>query len=128
MSAKVPGFSNYQAEPFTLAVDTIPVSITVGAPHWLPEWGSTAILIVNPPADGDSVALCASGFSGGVADIPDNALLKAKVDTTATPPVAFGLTSLPIRWTDADAGNVTLVASGSFSAVCQWLPITEPGD
>jgi hypothetical protein len=128
MSAKVPGFSNYQAEPFTLAVDTVPAAITVGAPYWLPEWGSTAILVVSPPADGESVALCVSGFSDGVADIPDNALAKAKVDTTATPPVAFGLTSLPIRYTDADAGNVMLVASSSFSAVCQWLPITEPGD
>jgi len=128
MSAKVPGFSNYQTEPFTLAVDITPANITVGGVYWSPEWGSTAVLLVNPPADGESVALCTSGFTGAVADIPDNALVKAKVDTAATPSVAFGLTSLPIRFTDADAGNVTLVAGSSFNAVCQWLPITEPGD
>ena len=124
MSAKVPGFSNYGTEPFTLAVDTTPVSISVST--WNQADGNTAILLVSMPADGDSVALCTPTFSGAVTDIPDNALIKAKQDTAAG--VAFGLTSLPIRYTDADAGNVALVASGSFSAVCQWLPITEPGD
>jgi 4-hydroxybenzoate polyprenyltransferase len=78
------------------------------------------------PADGESVALCIPAFSGTVADIPDNALIKAKQDTATS--VAFGLTSLPIRYTDAAGSNVALVASSSFSAVCQWLPITEPGD
>jgi 4-hydroxybenzoate polyprenyltransferase len=88
--------------------------------------GSTAILVVQMPADGESVALCIPTFSGTVADIPDNALIKAKQDTATS--VAFGLTSLPIRYTDAAGSNVALVASSSFSAVCQWLPITEPGD
>jgi len=126
MSAKVPGFSNYQTEPFTLAVDITPATFGSTLGGWDPEMGSTAILIVSPPADGESVALCVSGFSGAVADIPDNALVKAKVDTAAS--VAFGLTSLPIRYTDAVNNNVALVASSSFNAVCQWLPITEPGD
>jgi hypothetical protein len=126
MSAKVPGFSNYQTEPFTLAVSTTPATFGSALGGWLPDMGSTAILIVSPPADGESVALCVSGFSGAVADIPDNALVKAKVDTAAS--VAFGLTSLPIRYTDAVNNNVALVASSSFNAVCQWLPITEPGD
>ena len=128
MSAKVPGFSNYQTEPFTLAVSTTPAVFGSLVGGWTADMGSTAILLVSPPADGESVALCVPGFTGTVADIPDNALLKAKVDTAATPSVAFGLTSLPIRYTDAAGSNVALVASSSFSAVCQWLPITEPGD
>jgi hypothetical protein len=126
MSAKVPGFSNYQTEPFTLAVDTTPATFGSSVGGWTPGMGSTAILVVQMPADGDSVALCIPGFTGVVADIPDNALIKAKQDTAAS--VAFGLTSLPIRYTDVEGSNVALVASGSFSAVCQWLPITEPGD
>jgi hypothetical protein len=124
MSAKVPGFSNYATEPFTEAVDTTPVAISVST--WNQADGNTAILLVSMPADGDSVALCTPTFSGAVTDIPDNALIKAKQDTANS--IAFGLTSLPIRYTDADTGNVALVASGSFNAVCQWLPITEPGD
>ena len=126
MSAKVPGFSNYGTEPFTLAVDTTPAVFGSALGGWSPDMGATAILLVSMPADGDSVALCTPTFSGAVTDIPDNALIKAKQDTAAG--VAFGLTSLPIRFTDALGGNVALVASGSFSAVCQWLPITEPGD
>jgi hypothetical protein len=126
MSAKVPGFSNYQTEPFTLAVDTTPATFGSSVGGWTPDMGSTAILVVQMPADGDSVALCASAFLGVVADIPDNALIKAKQDTATS--VAFGLTSLPIRYTDVEGSNVALVASGSFNAVCQWLPITEPGD
>jgi hypothetical protein len=124
MSAKVPGFSNYATEPFTVAVTTTPAVIPVTT--WAQADGNTAILLVQMPADGESVALCKDGFSGAVTDIPDNALIKAKQDTATS--IAFGLTSLPIRYTDADAGNVLLVASSSFSAVCQWLPITEPGD
>ena len=126
MSAKVPGFSNYQTEPFTLAVDTTPAPFGSSLGGWTPDMGSTAILVVQMPADGDSVALCIPAFLGVVADIPDNALIKAKQDTATS--VAFGLTSLPIRYTDAAGSNVALVASSSFSAVCQWLPITEPGD
>jgi hypothetical protein len=126
MSAKVPGFSNYQTEPFTLAVDTTPATFGSSLGGWSPDMGSTAILVVQMPADGESVALCIPAFSGTVADIPDNALIKAKQDTATS--VAFGLTSLPIRYTDAAGSNVALVASSSFSAVCQWLPITEPGD
>jgi hypothetical protein len=126
MSAKVPGFSNYQTEPFTLAVDITPATFGSALGGWSPDMGATAILLVSMPADGDSVALCSPTFSGAVTDIPDNALIKAKQDTANG--VAFGLTSLPIRYTDALGSNVALVASGSFSAVCQWLPITEPGD
>lgn len=124
MSAKVPGFSNYGTQPFTVSVDTTPVVFGSLLGGWSPDMGATAILLVQMPADGDSVALCAPAFSGTVADIPDNALIKAKQDTAAG--IAFGLTSLPIRYTDT--GNVALVASGSFTAICQWLPITEPGD
>lgn len=126
MSAKVPGFSNYATEPFTIAVDTTPAVFGSLLGGWSPDSGSTAILLVSMPADGDSVALCSPTFAGAVTDIPDNALIKAKQDTAAG--VAFGLTSLPIRYTDVTLGNVALVASGSFNAVCQWLPITEPGD
>jgi len=126
MSAKVPGFSNYQTEPFTISVSTTPATFGSLTGGWLPDSGSTAILVVQMPADGESVALCIPGFAGAVADIPDNALVKAKQDTTTS--VAFGLTSLPIRYTDVINNNDALVASSSFSAVCQWLPITEPGD
>ena len=126
MSAKVPGFSNYATEPFTLAVDTTPAVFGSLLGGWSPDSGSTAILLVSMPADGDSVALCIPTFLGAVTDIPDNALIKAKQDTAAG--VAFGLTSLPIRYTDVINGEVGLIASGSFNAVCQWLPITEPGD
>ena len=126
MSAKVPGFSNYGTEPFTLAVDTTPATFGSSLGGWSTDMGATAILLVSMPADGDSVALCTPTFSGAVTDIPDNALIKAKQDTANG--VAFGMTSLPIRYTDALGNNVALVASGSFNAVCQWLPITEPGD
>lgn len=126
MSAKVPGFSNYGTEPFTLAVDTTPATFGSSLGGWSPDMGATAILLVSMPADGDSVALCTPTFAGAVTGIPDNALIKAKQDTANS--IAFGLTSLPIRFTDALGGNVALVASGSFNAVCQWLPITEPGD
>ena len=126
MSAKVPGFSNYASEPFTIAVNTGPAVFGSLVGGWSPDSGSTAILLVSMPADGDSVALCSPTFAGAVTDIPDNALIKAKQDTAAG--VAFGLTSLPIRYTDVINGEVALVASGSFNAVCQWLPITEPGD
>lgn len=126
MSAKVPGFSNYASEPFTIAVNTGPAVFGSLLGGWSPDSGSTAILLVSMPADGDSVALCTPTFAGAVTDIPDNALIKAKQDTANG--VAFGLTSLPIRYTDVTLGNVALVASGSFNAVCQWLPITEPGD
>lgn len=126
MSAKVPGFSNYGTEPFTFAVDTTPAVFGSLLGGWSPDMGATAILLVSMPADGDSVALCTPTFSGAVTDIPDNGLIKAKQDTANS--IAFGLTSLPIRFTDALGGNVALVASGSFNAVCQWLPITEPGD
>lgn len=124
MAAKVPGFSNYATEPFSLALTTTPAAIPVTT--WAQADGNTAILLVSMPADGNSVALCTVGFAGATTAVPDNGLVKAKQDTAAS--VAFGLTSLPIRYTDADAGNVLLFASGSFSAVCQWLPITEPGD
>ena len=126
MSAKVPGFSNYGTQPFSFAVDTTPAVFGSSLGGWSSDMGATAILLVSMPADGDSVALCAPAFSGAVADIPDNALIKAKQDAANS--IAFGLTSIPIRYTDAIGGNVALVASGSFTAVCQWLPITEPGD
>jgi hypothetical protein len=127
MSAKVPGFSNYGSEPFTISVSTTaPATFGSLTGGWSPDSGSTAILVVQMPADGESVALCIPGFTGAVTDIPDNALIKAKQDTTTS--VAFGLTSLPIRYTDVINSNVALIASSSFSAVCQWLPITEPGD
>ena len=127
MSAKVPGFSNYGSEPFTISVNsTAPALFGSLTGNWSPDSGSTAILVVQMPADGESVALCIPAFAGVIADIPDNALIKAKQDATAG--IAFGLTSLPIRYTDAAGSNVALIASSSFSAVCQWLPITEPGD
>ena len=127
MSAKVPGFSNYQTEPFTISVDTTaPATFGSLLGGWSPDMGSTAILVVQMPADGDSVALCIPAFAGAVTDIPDNALIKAKQDTATS--VAFGLTSLPIRYTDVVNSNVALIASSSFNAICQWLPITEPGD
>ena len=128
MSAKVPGFSNYGSEPFTIAVNTTaPATFgSLSGNYWSPDSGSTAILVVQMPADGDSVALCIPGFTGAVTDIPDNALIKAKQDTATS--IAFGLTSLPIRYTDVVNSNVALIGSGSFNAICQWLPITEPGD
>ena len=126
MSAKVPGFSNYASEPFTIAVNTGPAVFGSLVGGWSPDMGATAILVVQMPADGNSVALCTPTFAGAVTDIPDNALIKAKQDTANG--IAFGLTSLPIRYTDVINGEVALVASGSFNAVCQWLPITEPGD
>ena len=126
MSAKVPGFSNYATEPFTISVSTTPATFGSLVGGWMPDSGSTAILVVQMPADGNSVALCTPTFAGAVTDIPDNALIKAKQDTATS--IAFGLTSLPIRYTDVTNTNVALVASSSFNAVCQWLPITEPGD
>ena len=125
MSAKVPGFSNYQTEPFTESVDTTPVALS-GAGGWSPDMGSTAILLIQMPADTEEIAICVNGFSGTTADIPDNALLKAKHDSANS--IYFGLTSLPVRYTDWFNGNVKLVGNGPIAAVCQFLPITEPGD
>ena len=125
MSAKIPGYSNYQTEPFTESVDVTPVAISGGG-GWSPDMGSTAILLVQMPADTEEIAICVSGFSGTTADIPDNALLKAKHDSANN--IYFGVTSLPIRYTDWINGNVKLVANGPLTAVCQFLPITEPGD
>lgn len=125
MSAKVPGYSNYQTEPFTESVDTTPVALSSGG-GWSPDMGSTAILLVQMPADTEEIAICKDGFSGTTADIPDNALLKAKHDSANN--IYFSLTSLPVRYTDWVNGNVKLVANGPITAVCQFLPITEPGD
>jgi len=126
MSAKVPGFSNYGTDPFTLAVDTTPAVFGSLLGGWSPDMGSTAILLVAMPADGESIALCTPTFSGTVADFPDSPIHKARQDSTSN--IAYSMTTLPIRWTDALGGNVALVASGSFNAVCRWIPVTEPGD
>jgi hypothetical protein len=126
MSAKVPGFSNYQTIAFTQAVTTSPVSFASNVGGWTPEMGSTAILCIQMPADTQQIAICKNGFSGTTANIPDVVFLKAKQDTANS--VAFSCVSLPIRYTDIASGNVRIVGSGSITAVCQFLPITEPGD
>lgn len=126
MSAKVPGFSNYATDPVSIAVDTTPVVFGSALGGWSPDMGSTAILLVQMPADGESVALCTPTFSGTVADFPDSSLHKARQDSTAN--IAYSMTTLPIRFTDALDGNVALVASSSFNAICRWIPVTEPGD
>lgn len=126
MSAKVPGFSNYATDPVSIAVDTTPVVFGSALGGWSPDMGSTAILLVGMPADGESIALCTPTFSGTVADFPDSPLHKARQDSTSN--IAYSMTTLPIRFTDALGGNVALVASSSFNAICRWIPVTEPGD
>ena len=126
MSAKVPGFSNYQTTPFTLAVTTSPASFGSSFGGWSPDMGSTAILCIQMPADTQQIAICKNGFSGTTANIPDAVFLKAKQDTANS--IAFSCVSLPIRYTDIASGNVRLVGNGTITAVCQFLPITEPGD
>ena len=126
MSAKVPGFSNYATDPVSIAVDTTPVVFGSALGGWSPDMGSTAILLVGMPADGESIALCTPTFSGTVADFPDSPLHKARQDSASN--IAYSMASLPIRWTDVDNGNVALIASSSFNAICRFLPITEPGD
>jgi hypothetical protein len=126
MSAKVPGFSSYQTTPFTLAITTAPSSFGSLTGGWTMEMGSTAILCIQMPADTQQIAICKNGFSGTTANIPDVVFLKAKQDTANS--VAFSCVSLPIRYTDIASGNVRIVGSGSITAVCQFLPITEPGD
>jgi hypothetical protein len=126
MSAKVPGFSSYQTTPFTFSLTTTPSSFGSLTGGWIMEMGSTAILLVQMPADTEEIAICVNGFSGVTSDIPDNALVKAKQDTANS--IAFGLTSLPVRYTDIASGNIRIVANGTITAVCQFLPITEPGD
>ena len=126
MSAKVPGFSNYQTSPFNFALTTVPASFGSLTGGWSPDYGSTAILLVQMPADTEEIAICVNGFTGTTSDIPDNALIKAKQDTANN--IAFGLTSLPVRLTDILNGNIRLVANGTVTAVCQFLPITEQGD
>jgi hypothetical protein len=78
------------------------------------------------PADGESIALCTSTFSGAVAEFPDSPLHKARQDSTTN--VAYSMATLPVRYTDIAGTNIGLVASSSFNAVCRFLPITEPGD
>jgi hypothetical protein len=124
MSAKVPGFSTYAGESFDLSVTSAGVAITLTETAWPEASGSTAILLIGMPADGNSVAIRPGGSAKAVTAIPDNALLKAKRDNAAS--VGFGLTSVPM--TRATAATIRLVASSTFTAVCQWLPVTEPGD
>ena len=126
MSSKVPGYSNYQTEPFSFPLTTAPAAFGSLMGGWSPDMGSTAILCVQMPADTEEIAICVNGFSGNTTDIPDNALLKAKHDSTNN--IYFGLTSLPVRWTDVLSGNVRLVANGNITAICQFIPITEAGD
>jgi hypothetical protein len=126
MSAKVPGFSDYSTDPFELAVSTTPAFFGSLTGNWSPSSGSTAILLVQMPADGESVALCTSTFSGAVAEFPDSPLHKARQDSTTN--VAYSMATLPVRYTDIAGTNIGLVASSSFNAVCRFLPITEPGD
>lgn len=125
MAATVPGYSNYQTEPFTVALTTVPVALTSGG-NWSPAMGATAILLIQMPADTEQIAICVSTFTGTTADIPDNALLKAKHDSASS--TFFSLTSLPIRFTDWFNGNVMLVGNGTITAICQFIPITEAGD
>jgi hypothetical protein len=126
MSAKVPGFSTYATDPVEIAVDTTPIVIGSLVGGWFPSMGNTAILIVQMPADGESVALCSSTFSGAVADFPDSGFHKARQDSANN--IAYSMVTLPVRWVDVVEGNVRLIASSSFNAVCRFLPITEPGD
>lgn len=126
MSAKVPGFSSYQTTPFTLAITTAPTAFGSSTGGWIPTIASTAILCIQMPADTQQIAICKTGFTGTTSDIPDVVFLKAKQDTANS--IAFSCVSLPIRFTDIENGNVRLVGSGSITAVCQFLPITEPGD
>jgi hypothetical protein len=126
MSAKVPGFSSYQTTPFTLAITTAPTAFGSSTGGWIPTIASTAILCIQMPADTQQIAICKNGFAGTTANIPDVVFLKAKQDTATS--VAFSCVSLPIRFTDIESGNVRLVGSGTITAVCQFLPITEPGD
>jgi hypothetical protein len=126
MSAKVPGFSSYATDPFEIAVDTASVVFGSSLGGWTQRMGSTAILVVQMPADGESIALCSSTFSGVVSDFPDSPLHKARQDSTTN--VAYSMATLPVRYTDIIGGDIRLVASSSFNAVCRFLPITEPGD
>lgn len=126
MAAKVPGFSSYATDPVLLAVDTTPVSFGTTVGGWTMTMGSTAILVVEMPVDGESVALCSSTFSGLVSDFPDSGLHKARQDSTSN--IAYSMITLPLRRTDVVGGIVRLVASSSFNAVCRFIPITEAGD
>ena len=126
MSAKVPGFSNYATDPVSIAVGTNPVVFGSLVGGWFPDMGSTAILVVQMPADGESIALCTPTFSGTVSDFPDSPLHKARQDSASN--IAYSMTTLPLRWTDVVNGDIGLVASSSFNAICRFLPITEPGD
>lgn len=124
MAAKVPGFSDYGGEAFDLSVTAAGVAVTVNTTTWPVASGATAILTISMPADGNSVAIRPNASTKAVTAIPDNAFFKAKRDDANG--IGFGLTSVPM--TRETAQSIRLVASGTFTAVCQWLPVTEAGD
>lgn len=123
MATKVPGFSVYTTDPFTVAVTASGVAIPVTT--WDNEQGSTAILTVQVPADGQSVAIRGAASTAAVTDFPDSSLSKAKRDDANG--INLVLTSLPVARSRV-ADELRLVSSATFNAVCRWLPVTEAGD
>lgn len=123
MAAKVPGFSDYQTDPFELEVTTAGVAIPLTT--WDAESGATAILTVQVPADGQSVALRTAASTAAVTAFPDSSTSKAKRDDAAGINLVF--TSLPVARSRV-ADELRLVSSATFNAICRWLPVTEAGD
>jgi hypothetical protein len=100
------------------------VALTVNNTVWPASFGATAILVVQVPADGQSVALRAATSTTAVTAFPDSSTMKAKRDDTN----GINLVMHTLAMTQAEAALVELVGSGTFTAVCRWMPITEPGD
>jgi hypothetical protein len=121
MSAGVPTFFDLSNDPFTLAVATTGTAIPVTT--WDVADGATAILVVQVPADGQSVAIRGAASSVAVTAFPDTPLRKAKRDDASS--INIVLTSPPIRY--AAVGDIELVSSAAFNAVCCWLVVAEPG-
>jgi hypothetical protein len=111
-------------DPWEASVTSSGVALTVNDTVWPPSFGSTAILLVQVPADGQSAALRALTSTLAVTAFPDSPTNKAKRDDTN----GINLVMHTLPMTRAEASLIELVGSGTFAAVCRWLPITEAGD
>jgi hypothetical protein len=121
MSAGVPTFFYLATDPFALTVATTGTAIPLTT--WPDTAGASAILVVQVPADAQSVAIRGATSSAAVAEFPDSALHKAKRDDANS--INIVMNSAPIR--RADVAGVELVSSAGFNAVCRWLVVAEPG-
>ncbi len=121
MSVGMPSRFSYASDPFEVTVST--GKTVIPTTTWTSALGDTAILCVEVPADGQSVALCRTAFAGTVDDFPNVSLVKAFRDDTAGLRTVMVTASIAL----SDVPSYRLIASGSFDAKCWFLPVFDPG-